>query len=93
MPHAKIAKCAKESKSDRKGVRKEFILGDLGVLERALASGREKRTRNAELGTRNEESILAQRAQSAPRGRKEGIEEQFLAILAYLSEQKRVDAL
>ena len=30
------------------------VLGDLGVLERALASGREIRTRSTELGTRSE---------------------------------------
>ena len=54
MSRAKTAKCAKESKNNSKDIKKEFILGDLGVLERALASGREKRMRNSELGTRNE---------------------------------------
>ncbi|MCD6136629.1 hypothetical protein J7J63_07975, partial [Candidatus Bipolaricaulota bacterium] len=53
--HAKNAKDAKEGNhEDKKGSR--AVLGDLGVLERATASGREKKTRNAELGMRNGEA-------------------------------------
>ena len=68
--HAKNAKDSKErDHEDKRGSR--AVLGDLGVLERATASGREKRTRNGRASSRKGFLRVLRGTQPLERGTKD----------------------